>query len=628
MPVYPGLDADTIALFRLDETTRGDYTLNDTGPNARHMTTESTALSAIVPGPRSFQGRLADRTQGCLARRLQLVTANMQNGNAGGDALALQGNWTYELWLYLDVLHAAGDVVMQYTSSGGLQANNAQFSFSVLSTGRLRCFWEHGVRVGVTTDTSSGALFTAAGWRHVAIRKETNGANKQLTFFLDGVKLQTITGLANCDGGSTSGWSLGHKFLTASMIGNVRSIYMTSTIVSDAQIAVDAANTTGSTAYTHTADANTIVCWQCDERPDRWDDAGNFHLRMVAVSDPPGTAGGTFTASPPLIADGGQGAYFNGGAVLGNGTEYQASRYLNSIITAAIAAGCAVECWFRMDDTAKPTINRPLVCFGDPGPEDQPNNYLCIAIDQSASNGSLQVDWEHGAGVNSIATSTNPMLDSTTVLESHYMRVDLCPESGQTRVYMTLDDTLFYTSGLLTNFDGGTSSVLRIGAGAAGAGGGSTDAGFKGIIDHVRISNACHNGATTYADSISTANIVLAVEQNVIKANDTRRITAEVGSFTSAGTFTANAADSGSVLYFLFRQDAAGSGLTLLNPGGTAMTDISSGAGTDWEATLTFPTGDAHVVVVIGTVNGVAVIPGMAFFVPPKFYFDPTGLFS
>lgn len=119
--------------------------------------------------------------------------------------------------------------------------------------------------------------------------------------------------------------------------------------------------------------------------------------------------------------------------------------------------------------------------------------------------------------------------------------------------------------------------------------------------------------------------VALDVDQAVFKSGESRRITASVVAIASDGTLSKVAATS--VVYFLYRQGAASSGLTLI-ASGVAMTDVSGGGGTDWEATITFSSANAHVVVAVAIVSGVAATSGGVPFVPPKSYFDPTELFA
>ena len=115
----------------------------------------------------------------------------------------------------------------------------------------------------------------------------------------------------------------------------------------------------------------------------------------------------------------------------------------------------------------------------------------------------------------------------------------------------------------------------------------------------------------------------VAVDVDRIKANDQRRITVQIGQVVSS-VYSRVTPDS-APRYFLFRQDIAGSPLTLVNAGGTAMT----AAGSDWEATVTFVSGNTHVIVVSAVVLGAVVgVSGVVRVEPPKVYFDPTELFS
>ncbi len=478
MPTIYGhdLDANTIALIRMNEQAAGDYTVNDFGANARHLTSEA-GCSAIVP----FSSGSTIK-----ARRIQTTATKLACTNLGGDAAALIGNWTFKGWIYLDAAGSACFVIC-YAGNSEVTAQNHLASVRIETTGVPQIYWENGAGTDVLASCPVGTIPNAT-WTHFAAVKEDdelNSGKKKLTFYIAGVLKGVVRNLNNAAGGTSAQWEIGGDPAgNFSMIGNVRSLMFHTGLDSAATIAADAARTSGENAYTHLeTGASVLAHYKCNETPDLSDEANNFHFRK-ATGAPPGTpSSGTNTPAEPLICTG-QSRFFDAS------TEFQSSNYMNTLFLSALADEFTYESFVRLYNV---TSNRGLFCAGHPGVETAADNYFAIDV---TTEGKIQVDFEHGGGINASFTTASACFTTANMANRHHVAVTYSVVGSNAFVEVYFDGALVGTSGALAPFDTGTNDNLRI-----GIGNGNVAGLCFGVIDDMKLSNVKRTAAEILADA-------------------------------------------------------------------------------------------------------------------------------
>lgn len=190
-------DADTLALWRLDEASgtavsdaTSTYPLTANGA----VPVDAVAISA--------QGKINN------CRDFDVVGAYLTGAGSGAAVTALLDEWTLELWFKRTTV-AAG----QFISYGGateVAADNLLMNVGIDGSGRVFWKWETGAGIDVT-QTMTTALTGLAAYRegffnHLAVRKQYNGSNYDVSVFINGILYQTWTGQANASDGASGVW--------------------------------------------------------------------------------------------------------------------------------------------------------------------------------------------------------------------------------------------------------------------------------------------------------------------------------------------------------------------------------------------------------------------------------------
>jgi len=115
----------------------------------------------------------------------------------------LTGEWTIEFWLPAG--SGTDGVLFAYGGPTGVLADNLLFEVG-LAGGAIYWKWQYGAGVNVTATATT----TLAGWQYVgtfiAVRKKFNGTNYDVSWFLNGVVMDTWTNQTNCAGGTNAQW--------------------------------------------------------------------------------------------------------------------------------------------------------------------------------------------------------------------------------------------------------------------------------------------------------------------------------------------------------------------------------------------------------------------------------------
>ena len=119
---------------------------------------------------------------------------------------ALLGSWTVDFW----ILQPYGDgVVVAYGGPSELAADNVLMEIG-LDAGKISIRWEDGAgsdTVLVQSTTPDINSFSGPGC-HVAVRKTESGGNCTVDAFLNGILVETWTGVPSPDGGASGAWYL------------------------------------------------------------------------------------------------------------------------------------------------------------------------------------------------------------------------------------------------------------------------------------------------------------------------------------------------------------------------------------------------------------------------------------
>jgi hypothetical protein len=451
------LDQRMFAWYRMDETTGGDYlNLADSGPNARHLTAASIDVAPkITNGKNGVRyARVHDGTNDVMLRA----------ADAGAAAAALQGDLTMEAFVRLDSSSAMA--LVAYTASGDASAaSNIQALIRITAAQKQESFWEHGATgINDLVAQVAGAALVVGQWHHIA--QVIDRTAKTVAFYLDGALQDTVAYADNPTGGSTANWYIGVDLPTSVTLrwcGAWKSIRVVQGKLTAAEVAADAALLNSTMLHDPTR-AGTIVCYQANERPDKIDEtAKGCHLHQVGSSITHGV--------DPLVQDGGHATYFSGGAELhGPVAPDPTGLAWNTFIDGE----WSFEVWERIGDGN--AADRGLFVYGDPGPEDAPNNFFAVQIESTRK---LTVWSEHGAGLDAttVWTSTADILTATQVNGPHQLVVTKRNVSGGYILRAYRDGVFVEESPTITpDYDGGASGWLRLATG-------SSEIDWFGVLD-------------------------------------------------------------------------------------------------------------------------------------------------
>jgi hypothetical protein len=247
----------------------------------------------------------------------------------------------------------------------------------------------------------------------------------------------------------------------------------------------------------HPLDANTVALWAMGQAvysataPDSASGALGLTLN-----------GGVARAGGPGVAD---------GAYAFNGSDAYLSHAADSALKAVLAAGdFAIEAWVFL---AKESVARSQVVFTYGGTDNtQPNNAQ-VTLNINAAR-TVGVNWENQGGID-VGT------DSVAALSEgawHHIGVNVAASGGNRVVSVQIDNGALVTSGSAAAPDGGTSSIIAIGALPKLIGFGDAR-WFYGSIGSIRISNRLRTSDEfTASYTLSRGDVTTPVVSNVSPA--------------------------------------------------------------------------------------------------------------
>ena len=175
------LDANTVALWRMNETSSSANAVDETG----NYTLTQFGNPDVVTG-RIGNGRLLDG-----------ATKYFQKAGDADFGAAMNGDWTYEGWVYLNPAFSVGGTLFVY--------NGLAFSFnqpdtilaSIGISADRKIFWQQSQNTSSLTEISSNAVLDTGKYYHIAVSRTAQGGNLfTYRMYVNGVIDTTSTDVA------------------------------------------------------------------------------------------------------------------------------------------------------------------------------------------------------------------------------------------------------------------------------------------------------------------------------------------------------------------------------------------------------------------------------------------------
>ncbi len=454
------LDADTFALWRLNEATLGNYT----------SIVDSVGGFNLTPANAPPIVNSINNTR--FARHFNGTSQRATRTASAGAVAGLLNDLTVQAKIRPDVLG-----VIQYVIAYGnaltdtTTANNHLLGFYIDTTNKLGSFTESGAGVNANILQPNAAGIVAGTWYDVAMVRTISGANQLVEFFVNGVSQgAAVSGVKPSGGTGATFWALGDGANASQYFnGAIGPVHISTVARSAAYIAADAARSDGK----YTADASSLAYWSMDEAPDAIDD-GPHGLHLMAS-----IPANLVPAVDSLNGDLGYAKYFTsttGGCELTSPPPPDPSAA--ALRTMMMTSEWTWEAWIRLGDTS--AVRRWLFTWGAPGASDTAaDNFYGLDIDFPTRD--LIGYSESGAGVDA-TYNFGPFC--TAAQAPHAQHVALRKKGlGATYTFEAFrNGVLIGTSGPLTQMTGGTNNFMRLASTSFGF-------GWYGLMDDVRLSS-------------------------------------------------------------------------------------------------------------------------------------------
>ena len=373
----------------------------------------------------------------------------------GVSAATLQAGHTIMAWVYLPSLPGR-QYVIAYTGLGEASSQNYQTSLRIEGSGAISVFWEMDTPVTGenVTVTQSAGTFVTTGLHHIAVVIKHDDVSPAVDFYLDGA-LQDSVSYSSSDvpvGGSGADWYIGQSGADSSFLrvgSALRSVAIYSA-QKDATFIQNEYDNRVANEYLHTEDGDIHRHWPMNEQPDALDTSGNgAHLRLTSGSH--ATAASIYDDPDEL-----------GLSRVLDGTQQLVSfahHPLAATFLAALQGDCSFEAWVRPHFDWESATERGIIIWGDPGPEDAPNNFIGLEI---RNNYGVRFFMEHGAGLDSAFTASSAFAARDRFERMHIAATKVAA-TGVVKIYV--NGVLVGTSGSQTNYDNGELGFFRVGLG-------------------------------------------------------------------------------------------------------------------------------------------------------------------
>lgn len=472
------VDANTVALWRFDETTHQDYqNFADATGNYGASQATNGSRPGITGGPAG-----TDRAAMFSGTQSLTFTPDTAFTDAMSDA-----DWTWEAWVYLEELQFG--TWIDIGAVGEAPATDVLARIHILSSGFLRIFWEHSGGTNVTISQTSGTAVQRRQWTYVAITADFNSGtgDRTVNFFVDsGTSQGSGSGTSPTDGSSSTGF-IGAEFDGGGdIIGAIGRMRLSTVVRTSTELNDNATDPN----FEFANDANTLALWQFDEAPEIEDISGNgHHLTSVdKANEQPRIADSL------LKTDGGKARLH---ALIQEGyVAYYRSQLQNMML-----GSWTIEWWGLI-----PFQQTHGICAWGTGGASEPNNFLIdLRFITSGDDYVLDLLWEEGAGTNVTATGTSAIVTdgsgvdgATSAQEIHHYAVVFENVTGTTRdIHIYRDATLIETISGVTRPTGGSEpdGTLR----GLWIGRDRNQARWQGYLDDMRLSDKARSASEIQA---------------------------------------------------------------------------------------------------------------------------------
>lgn len=476
------VDANTVALWRFNETSHADasanVTLDETANSYDFTAPFATARPIIVGDGTGNEGANARYSPGS-----QATTMFMQGTPDATLRAAMQSDWTFECWVYLKGYQASERVIYAHHGTAGSEAaeDNYQLQVSHTNTGAPRVFWETGAGVNVGINGSTAIPLNQ--WVHLAITGSESGGTTTVAFYLDDVAAGSGSGATATGGtGVSQGLAiLANKDGNSGIWGAISQLRICDAVKSSAEITANATDPD----HEFPNDADTIMLLKFDDTPEISDVSGNgYHLAPVDWTQPP-------RITQPLITDGGRARF---GWTNNAGFRCAPMEAIRQVFLGEYT----VEWWSQMQPASFQGYG--VMEWGDAGENEATNFVMQIRTVTATGNEYRgQMFWEYGAGINVTHLMTTAWYDNdeegvSGTTDATHMALVVEDEGGGLR------SVSFYRNGVL---------VQKVDV-AGNAPSGGTDAPYflvcqssgldiNGWVDDMRISDKVRTPAELLA---------------------------------------------------------------------------------------------------------------------------------
>jgi len=470
------VDANTVALWRFDETTHQDYSTaaDETGNYDATQTTAATK-PGITGGPAG-----TDRARWFSGAQGMDFTPDATMSSA------LVGDWTWEAWIYIDEFTGT-DTWFDIGGSGESEATNFLARIQITASGYLQLFWEHGSGTNATVTQAAGSTISLRTWTYVAITADVNGANRDVSFFVDSGTAQDTGSDTNASGGTSISGAIGYDVSAGSDISGAIGRIRLSNVV---RTGTELNNNATSTTKTFANDGSTLALWDFEEVPEIADISGNgHHLTPIGKS-----ANQPRIVESLLRTDGGKARH------LETASEVYVAYYRDQLRTMLLGEW-TIEWWGVLLNSDSQDHG---ICQWGQGGTVEANNYL-IGLGLEPSGGGYVLDnlWEEGAGNNVTFTGTVQIVSDSTEgaadrTQRHHYACVFEDVTGTTRnILVYRDGSLMETIGPITKPTGGTNPGATNGGLEIGAGFNAPE--WDGLMDDMRLSDKARSATEILA---------------------------------------------------------------------------------------------------------------------------------
>jgi alpha-tubulin suppressor-like RCC1 family protein len=179
------LDADTIALWRLDETADSADAVDATGNYTLKQFGSPDAISGRIDNGRLLNG----------------TTKFFQKQGDANFGSAMNGDWTYEGWVYIDPANSSGTELFVYNglafSLNSPDTVLAEVGIIPDSGGNKKLFWHQWQSTGSLKVGTSAANLQTGQYYHLAVSRTSQGGNLfTYRMYVNGVLDTTTTDVA------------------------------------------------------------------------------------------------------------------------------------------------------------------------------------------------------------------------------------------------------------------------------------------------------------------------------------------------------------------------------------------------------------------------------------------------